>query len=406
LKQGGLVAAAAAAAVLVAAKPRPVGAQTRTEAATVEDLQRALSERDAAISDLMRRVEELERRLGTTPVGQAPPAAVEPGAAEPGATPPAAPEEEPLPQAAEELEEVAPPAETVRPAPGEFEVDEEGIDRALERALVQTGALLLPAGTIEVEPSFTYLRREADAPQLIVENDQVVAAANEFRQNEFDVDLTLRLGLPFDSQLEVGVPYSYEEISNVETVGFAARREDNLNGAGLGDVRVGLAKTLLRERGWRPDLLGRVQWDSKTGETEDGVSLGSGFHEVTGSLTAVKRQDPLVFVGTASYTTSLEDDGVDAGDDVGFSLGTVLAASPETSLRFFLSQTFTDELEVDGREIEGTDQVSTSLFIGVSSIVAPRVLFDVAAGIGLTEDAPDYSITASLPIRFDLPFRF
>jgi hypothetical protein len=58
---------------------------------------------------------------------------------------------------------------------------------------------------------------------------------------------------------------------------------------------------------------------------------------------------------------------------------------------------------VDGRKIEGTDQVSTSLFIGASSIVAPRVLLDVTAGIGLTEDAPDYSITVSLPIRFDLP---
>jgi hypothetical protein len=65
-----------------------------------------------------------------------------------------------------------------------------------------------------------------------------------------------------------------------------------------------------------------------------------------------------------------------------------------------------DELEVDGREIEGTDQVSTSLFIGASSIVAPCVLLDVTTGIGLTEDAPDYSINVALPIRFNLPFRF
>jgi hypothetical protein len=34
------------------------------------------------------------------------------------------------------------------------------------------------------------------------------------------------------------------------------------------------------------------------------------------------------------------------------------------------------------------------------------VLLDVTAGIGLTEDAPDYSVTVSVPFHFDLPFRF
>jgi hypothetical protein len=84
----------------------------------------------------------------------------------------------------------------------------------------------------------------------------------------------------------------------------------------------------------------------------------------------------------------------------------VLAASPETSLRFFLNQTFINEVERDGREIPGTDRAVGTFTFGVSSILTARVLFDITAGIGLTEDTADYFVNVSLPIRFDLPFRF
>ena len=46
-------------------------------------------------------------------------------------------------------------------APGQFEVDEEAAERALERTLVVTGALLLPFGQADIQPSFTYIRSQA-----------------------------------------------------------------------------------------------------------------------------------------------------------------------------------------------------------------------------------------------------
>jgi hypothetical protein len=49
-------------------------------------------------------------------------------------------------------------------APGQFEVDEEAAERALERTLVVTGALLLPFGKAEIQPRFAYIRSEEDAP--------------------------------------------------------------------------------------------------------------------------------------------------------------------------------------------------------------------------------------------------
>src|SRR5919106_745247 len=146
--------------------------------------------------------------------------------------------------------------------------------------------------------------------------------------------------MPFDSQVEIGLPYRYVDQSAVTKVGGLERQEIDGSGHGMGDISVGVAKTLLRENGgWWPDLVARLTWGTGTGESTDGdVLLGSGFNELRGSLDAVKRQDPLAFVGGVSYETTFEDDNVKPGDEFGFSIGTVLAPSPETSLRFGLGQ--------------------------------------------------------------------
>lgn len=390
---------------------------------TAEDaigsLTRELRARDAVIADLLKRVEQLERRIVLSDtqldqaVGGAGPlsllhrsfgAAATPAAASmpeastpdvqstPGVQVAQAPEAEASDQA----------APTQPAAPGQFEVDEELIDRALERTLVQEGALLIPFGQAEVQPSFNYTRREVEFPVVIGGN---MIGEQKVQRNEFQGSATLRVGLPFDSQVEVGVPYNYVDQSDATTQGDVPQSNSNDSGHGLGDVSVGLAKTLLQEDGgWWPDLIGRVTWDVDTGKTKDsGVILGGGFNELSGSLSAVKRQDPLAFVGTVSYAKIFKNNDIEPGDELAFSIGTVLAASPETSLSFFFNQTFADETKVDGNKINGSDQVAGTLSIGAATILGRNVLLSVTGDIGLTDDAPDYAIGVSLPIRFDLP---
>ena len=211
--------------------------------------------------------------------------------------------------------------------------------------------------------------------------------------------------MPFDSQVEIGLPYRYVDQSAVTKVGGLERQEIDGSGHGMGDISVGVAKTLLRENGgWWPDLVARLTWGTGTGESTDGdVLLGSGFNELRGSLDAVKRQDPLAFVGGVSYETTFEDDNVKPGDEFGFSIGTVLAPSPETSLRFGLGQRFINAATVDGEGVNGSDRVVGTATFGASVVLGRGVLLDVAADIGLTDDAPDYAARASLPTRFDLP---
>jgi hypothetical protein len=358
----------------------------QTDAVEAELLDK-VQQRDTVIRDLQRRVEELERQAPKAPVKEAP--APAPATSKP---PPRPPEEAVPPQ-------VARP----RPAPGQFEVDEDAAERALERTLVQAGVLLLPLGVMEIEPSLAYTRAENDAPNFFTDASGTFVVTEKLRRNIYDGDVQLRLGLWFDSQIELRVPYRHVDQSQVRELGFAPIDEENQHGSGFGDVRIGLAKTLVREGAWWPDLVARLAWDSDTGETTDNdVALGGGFNEVIAELSAVKRQDPLAFVGAFAYEKTFENDDVKPGQQFRLVLGVAIAASPETSLRFVIGQAFIDDLEVNNQTLDGSDRVVGTLTIGASSIVGRGAFLDVSGDIGLTDDAPDYSVRLSLSKRFDL----
>ena len=276
------------------------------------------------------------------------------------------------------------------------------IDRALERTLVQEGVLLLPFGQAEIEPSFQYTRRENKFPTVV--ND-VFLGEQEVRRNEFEAAATFRVGLPFDSQIEVGVPYNIVDQTGQRYHWRHLPEQQQRHRQRPGRCQRRLAKTLLQEgAGWWPDLIARVTYDSDSGDTRDnGVFLGGGFNEVSGSLSAVKRQDPLAFVGSVSYSKTFENDDIEPGDEVAFSVGTVLAASPETSLSFFFNQTFADDAKINGDKIGGCDQVIGTFSIGAATTLGSNVLLSVTGEIGLTDDAPDYAVGIALPIRFNLP---
>jgi hypothetical protein len=399
-------------------RPSASGAQPGLRASAaepdpaVEALRQELEARDLVIANLLQRVEQLERRivlsdaqLDQAVAGAAPP---RPGVGFGSGAPAAdAPEPAPRPEApsteqvaAASEEQAAPPA-----APGQFEVDEDAVDRALERTLVEQGVLLLPWGQAQIEPSFTYTREETETPTFVTEGGTTFVGEVQVRRNEFTSGQNLRVGLPFDAQAEISLPYRYVDQSTVTKVGFGERNKTSGSGYGFGDISVGLAKTLLRENGgWWPDLVGRVRWDTDTGKSSDGdVPLGGGFNEIAGSLSAVKRQDPLAFVAGVSYERAFEHNDVRPGDEVGFSIGTVLAASPETSLSLSFSQNFSDEVEVDGSGVDGSDGVDGVLSIGAASILGHGLFVNTSVDIGVTDDAPDYAIRASVPIRFSTP---
>lgn len=384
--------------VMLAAALTPATLQaTEVSEEVLRELLMKLDERNAVILELQQRVDALERRLATAPT----PAT---SGASPS-TPPKGPVVAPQQQAAS-----APVAGTAPPppppqeaaaqpagAPGAFEVDEEAAERALERTLTAAGALLLLPGRAEIEPNFTFIRREDTVPVVI--GGPTPVRDLELRRNDFQFGLDLRVGLPWDTQFEFGLPYRYQQRDTV----VPGVESDSASAHGLGDVRVGLAKTVLREKDGWPDLIARVRWEADTAQTKNDITLGDGFNRLVGSLTAIKRQDPLAFVGNGFYRKAFSSDELDPGDEIGFSVGVVLAASPETSLQASLLQSFTRETSINGREIPGSDQTSGVLTLGASSILGRGVLLSITGGIGLTSDAPDYFVGISLPIAFNVP---
>lgn len=289
-------------------------------------------------------------------------------------------------------------------APGQLTVDEEAAERALERALVATGVLLLPPGKAELEPALTYLRGEQDAPVLVDVGGQQFVGRQTLGTDIFQASILLRLGLPARAQLELDLPYQYVNEERTTELGFQAAGAAASNQDGIGDARIGVAKALLTERASRPSLVARLTWDTDTSESDGGdVSLGgAGYNELQFSLSATKRQDPLVFVGELFYQKTLdEQDQVEPGDQFGLSLGTLLAASPHTSLRVVLNQAYAQEVQVNGVTINGSDAVIASLLIGASAIIGDGKFFDFSVQAGLTEDAPAYGFRASLTKRFD-----
>jgi hypothetical protein len=361
----------------------PLVAQAQND--RIQTLERKLQERDKVILELLERVEALERRLGVEHITD--------GASE---APADAPGEAMLPSTENVL------AEEPKDAPGMVVVKEGEAERALERSLTRAGALLLFPGVLEVEPSFRYARNEDSTPLLFTSSGLTFAGETELNSNSLTADIALRLGLPRDSQLEIGLPYRWREVETVNTVGFVPTDSSSLSGAGLGDVRVGLAKTLFREGLWRPDLIGRITWDTDSGEFQDnGVSLGGGFNELRGSLTAIKRQAPMVFVGGLSYEHSFEENQIQPGPIVSANFGSYIAMSPETSLSFLFSGAYQDKTELSGNEIVGSDRTLITFVVGGSTLLAKGILLNLSFDIGLTDDTDDFAISLSLPIRFD-----
>jgi hypothetical protein len=374
-----------------------IPASARSVKPTVEQLQNEIKRRDALISSLVQRVEKLEQQVGTgAPIAR--------GATSNRAGTRAQPANSPATtiEVAAHPEETAQAPTTVRAAPpapqtpakplapGQFEVSEEAAERALERTLVATGNLIVPAGFAEIEPLFSYTRRETPAQVLFNVN-----------RNELFPAAGLRVGLPWESQIEFFLPYNFQEQQLVNVSVAPANQVSNRWGNAFGDFTVGVAKTFVHESGWIPSLLGRVNWEIPTGPTfSNETPLTSGQNKLAFSLTALKQQDPLVFVATAGYTKAFQNNHVNPGDQLNFTTGVFLATSPETTLRGVLQENFLQNATINGITFPGSNTVQPILNLGASSILGRGALVDLQVGFGLTNSAPKYQVVLSSTYRF------
>lgn len=108
----------------------------------------------------------------------------------------------------------------------------------------------------------------------------------------YSARLGFRMGLPWQSQMAVSLPFVVHDLRNGDTI------------SGLGDAGFLFSKELMRQNDAFPALRGSVGWTSPTSRSccSGPIPYVSGFQA---GLTASKRLDPLVAFARVSYFESI-----------------------------------------------------------------------------------------------------
>jgi opacity protein-like surface antigen len=266
---------------------------------------------------------------------------------------------------------VVPVSVPTRPDPGE--------DRALERALVRRGSAVLAPGVLEVTPSLSWAY--SGRPVL-----------NSTDQNSI-AGLDVRMGLQNGWMLGARTSLRHRDIDGLG------------NNSGMGDTSVTVWKNIDTPVS-APSLVASLNYSTPTGEnfSQNLVPLGSGFHELTGRLSAVKTFAPIAFFGDVAYSYRLPEDfkgvEIERASGYGLGFGASLAVTPAVSASVALRYLFEDDFKRNGVTLPGTSSTNGSVNLGFGVVLSKNVFLNLNAAFGVTDDAPDTVVSFSIPLRF------
>ncbi len=380
-------------------------------------MERELREARRAIRVLSREVEVLKtvRGLGSWPSWRRPGYAVPAVASGPART-----------QVAQNQAQAPAPR---RGAPQPVDESAERVSGEQERpdlqpaTLRQARAVLIGEGRLEIEPSLSFSftdRNRLDVRGIdIVEN--VFIGAIEVRnveRNTLTGTISMRYGLTDRLQFSAAVPYLYSRSKSF--LPPTVQREDELgedveatrSSDDLGDITFGLTYHLLQEEGWKPDLTVALDVKTDTGSSPFEVgpnesASGTGFWGAGLGVTLLKIRDPAAIFVNGNYFFHMKEsnvgafDSVDPPDSWGFGFGVSYALNPFVSLTSSFNNRWVQKTELNGQEIDGSDQRNASIGFGLSYALGRGRSLDVTASFGLTDDSPDYTVTVAMPFRFN-----
>ncbi|ATJ84784.1 transporter [Halomonas beimenensis] len=302
------------------------------------------------------------------------------------------------------------------------------------RGIPDIGGVLTPKGRLVIEPEFQYSHASVNRLTFrgieILETLQVgLLAAEDIDRDTLTGSLTGRLGVTNRLELELKVPYLYRDDTRVLDANNDITRSDT--GQGIGDIEAALHYQLNNPREGSPFFVGNLRYKSTTGEgpfdidrnaegTPEELATGSGFHSIEPSLTMLLPSAPAVYFMNLGYLYNFDDDvneaigddtvvnSVDPGDSVRISFGMSYSINPKSSFTLGYKNDFIGETETtitqDGLT---TTQNTQSLNVG-SMLLGWAYQFDDDSVInanlefGITEDAPDTTLTLRAPIGLNV----
>ncbi|WP_282271244.1 transporter [Stenotrophomonas sp. PS02298] len=337
----------------------------------------------------------------------------------------------------------APAGEGYASSAAEAQQAKEAARRSVDDVKQQQSALFNQKLTLE--NSITYARY--DRKQLTLNGflalDAIFLgniAIENVESDSLTYNFAARWGLNPRLTLNLDVPYiARKTIYQKGGAGgsAAAIAQEETHGTGIGDVTVSANYKLFGERGWRPETVltggitaptGRepygLDWKVIERDDDDFIRFavpskqptGNGLWQANIGLSAVKSADPAILFGNIGYVRSFKRsfDDIDAnpdtvnpgevtlGDSYYFGAGVAFAFNERTSLSISFSDRMSARASTrykNGKwmKVIGSDGNAGTLNLGVTYALTSKATFVSMLGIGLTPDAPDFTLAFKLP---------
>lgn len=281
---------------------------------------------------------------------------------------------------------------------------------AVERTLQQRGSVLLPKGSAQIEPSFSWSHfssNRINVDGLIILDVFAIGeiATEKIRRDIFIQTMSLKYGLLNNFQAEIRVPFRGEFDRLTKT---SSTSEDTSNTSGLGDINLAFSRQIGWEHGYMPDLILSLGVKPPTAKSpyNKEIGLGTGHWAVSTSLIAAKSSDPAVIFGSLSYNYNVERTGIEGlgdihpGSSLAYSLGTAIALSYQTAINFSFDHSITFHTESNGAAIAGSFLNVANFKAGLNWAINEKRSVDFSISMGLTEDSPDLSVMLRFPYSF------
>ncbi|PMR69456.1 hypothetical protein CR158_10080 [Halomonas heilongjiangensis] len=308
------------------------------------------------------------------------------------------------------------------------------------QAIAEFGGVLTPRGRLVLEPEFQYSHESIN--RMTFEGVEILSTlligvftAQDLDRDSYTASLTGRLGFTDRLELEMKIPYVYRDETNRVTVAevdppFDLDRE--LSGNSLGDIELAAHYQLNRGLDGSPFYIANLRYKTTTGKgpfdihrnsegTPQELPTGTGFHSIEPSLTVLFPSSPAVYFANLGYMFNLEDNvnervgdisvgKVDPGDAVRLSFGMAYSINPRTSFTLgykndFIGKTKTQYFDPD-TGASATRSSNTlnvgSMLLGWSYQLNQDVSVNLGLEFGITDDAPDTTLTLRIPFGMDV----
>lgn len=306
------------------------------------------------------------------------------------------------------------------------EKKEKGLTSGQETILIEKGGVLLPPGTLVIEPGVQY--SHTSRARISISGFTLLEAivlgriiSEDIKRDVVTPFINIRYGLAKDLQFEAKVPWMYRKDKEFFKSG-STEIERTVDESNLGDIEAALYYALARERGSIPDIVLSIRGKSTTGKDPYGLQTeevegkqrlvelptGSGHYGLSAGLTFAKSSDPAVLFLNLGYFYNFERNvgvkgGIDygkikPGDSIELGLGMAYALNEKLSTSISYQQRFTFKTRQNGQNVINSDVNVGSIFFGVSHSLSNKTAISISVGVGLTKDAPDATLEFRLPI--------